>query len=115
MNKHALPCKLGKYRGKTYSRYTVTVKQSGLSRGLWERDTQVEVVAASPAEACWAIQREIAPHLEHPTEFLCAGPKGGITSRFIGWESLVGWQMLASRPDSRQLTFPVWAMKGGAR
>jgi hypothetical protein len=94
-----LPHLLGTYKGKKYSRYTVHVRQSGLNRTYWERHGDLEIIARSPAEACNAIKDEIAPRVDDPTEFFCAGPKGGVTSRFVGWESLIWAKMCAQRSE----------------
>jgi len=102
MRKHILPHKLGKYRGKTYSRYTVNLQQSGL---CWENNLQVEIVAESPAAACNALQSEFGPFLQRPTEFTTLGARGGITHRYLGWESLVGAHLWAARSNTEQLAF----------
>ena len=41
--------------------------------------------------------------MEHPTEFECLGPKGGVTHRYVGFEGLIAAQMFACRPDWTQL------------
>jgi hypothetical protein len=95
-----LPHRLGKYKGRTYSRYTVRVTQSGIG---WQNSLDVEIVAATPADAVNAVQRELAPKVEQPTEFETVGPAGGRHSRFTGWESMVAAKMFACRPDYCQL------------
>jgi hypothetical protein len=97
------PTKLGKYRGTQYWRFTVRLTQSGLNRTYWEHDAEVQIIAPSPAAACNAIKDEFAAQMEHPTEFECPGPKGGIAHRFLGFEGMIAAQMFACRPDWQQL------------
>jgi hypothetical protein len=103
-----LPHKLGSYRGKNYSRYTVRVTQSGIG---WEHHADFEIIAESPKAAVNAIQDELAPRMGRPTEFETVGPAGGKCHRFCGWESLVAYQMFACRPESGQL--PLNLAQGG--
>lgn len=98
-----LPVPLGKYKGKLYSRYTVVLSQSGLSHDLWAQAMSVQVIAESPAAACRAIKAEFASKLNYPTEFECQGARGGVVSRFLGYEGLVMAQMDAVTTDWRQL------------
>ena len=97
-HKHA-----SKYRGKTVYTFHVTVRQSGVHRQYWQNQATVPVIATSPADACNLIREEIAARVTHPTEIETAGPKGGVTSRFIGWESLMGARLFASPEQPRLL------------
>jgi hypothetical protein len=97
------PTPLLPYRGKKFFRFHVRVMQSGLDRTIWERSALVPVIASSAVAAIRLVQEEFGPIVNDPTEFECAGPKGGITHRFIGWESLVAWKMFACRPAGKQL------------
>lgn len=97
------PAPLGKYRGKQYWRFTVRLSQSGVSRTFWQHDAEVQIIAPSPAAACNAIKDEFAAGMEHPTEFECLGPKGGVTHRYVGFEGLIAAQMFACRPGWTQL------------
>lgn len=63
----------------------------------------VQIIAPSPSAACNAIKDEFVSLVEHPTEIECLGPKGGITSRFIGYEGLIWGQMCAERGDWEQM------------
>jgi hypothetical protein len=92
MNIYQAPHKLGKYRSKTYSRYTVYLQQSGLD---WSDQAAVQIVASSPVEACNTVRDEFTTQIHYPTEFICAGPKGGIVSRFAGWETIIGSKLFA--------------------
>jgi hypothetical protein len=98
-----IPRKLGRFGGKTWSLFTVHIRQSGLNRTLWERNGAVEIIASSPAEACNAVRDEFAPQLDAPTEFFCAGAKGGLTSRFVDFESLICAKMFSASPTAQQL------------
>lgn len=100
--KYPLPKRLGVYQGKTFSRYSVVLTQSGLDRELWSREGIVEVVAESPKAACWLVKDEFAPLVNHPTEIECAGPKGGLSHLFIGWESMI-WAKMCATPKGEQL------------
>ena len=99
-----MPHKLGRYRGHTYWRYTVRVLQSDVG---WQQHRDVVIVAESPAAAVNAVRDEFAPHVWRPTEFETAGPAGGITHRYVGWESLVGAKMFAERGQYEQLILPL--------
>ena len=106
MNALPLPHKLlNKYFGKQYYRFQVVLTQSGLGRTYWEHKVALPIIAATPAEACNAIKDEFAASFENPTEIECAGPKGGVTHRFVGYESLIWAKMCADNPDKDQLTF----------
>lgn len=106
MNRYLkLPKLLGTYRGRSYSRYYVVLTQSGLDRDFWISRAAIEVVAESPSAACNLVKDEIAAKVNHPTEIECMGPKGGITSRFIGYDALIWAKMQAAQPDERQLEF----------
>jgi hypothetical protein len=98
-----LPHKLGKYKGEAYYRFTVRLTQSGLGRDFWEHQIEADIIAPSAIAACNAIRDEFAPLVEHPTEFECAGPAGGVTPRFVGYEPMIAAQMFACRPDWKQL------------
>jgi len=91
-----------RYRGKVVYTFHVTVRQSGVDRQYWQSQATVPVIATSAADACNLIRDEIAARVSHPTEIETQGPKGGVTSRFIGWESLIGARMFAS-PDCPRL------------
>ena len=97
------PIPLSRYQGKRYFRFTVRVKQSGLARELWERAWEFPVIASTPADACNLIRDEVAPKVNDPTEIECLGMKGGITHRWIGYESLIAAKMFSCRPDFAQL------------
>jgi hypothetical protein len=103
MNLH-FPIPLSRYQGKRYFKFTVHVKQSGLDRQLWERNCEFPVIAQSAAEACNLIRDEVAPLVNDPTEIECAGMKGGVTHRWIGYESLIAAKMFSCRPDFTQLS-----------
>ena len=98
-----LPYPLMPYFGKKYYRFNVRLKQSGLARDYWERSQTVQVIAPTPSASCNLVKDEFAPVVEHPTEIECLGPKGGITSRFIGYESLIWAKMSEERGDWKQL------------
>lgn len=98
-----------KYKGKTYSTYYVRISQSGVRDQShdelhWCNESLVPVIAQSPADAIRLVQDEIGHLVQHPTEFECMGPKGGIVHRFIGWESMIAQQMFHCRPMFEQLT-----------
>ena len=98
------PQKLGKYRGKTYYRFPVRLTQSGVGRDFWEHQIEVDIIAPSATAACNAIRDEFAAKVEHPTEFECLGPQGGVTYRFVGFESMISAKMFACdiQPDYQQ-------------
>lgn len=98
-----LPTPLLPYFGKKYYRFTVRATQSGLARELWERKTEFQVIAPSPSAACNLVKDEIAALVNDPTEIECAGPKGGVTHRWIGYDSLVWAKMCVERGDWEQL------------
>jgi len=93
------------YRGKKYFRFQVRATQSGVNRSFWKHAITVPVIAPSPAAACGFIRDEIAPKIEHPTEIECAGVRGGVTHRFIGYDSLISAKMWAGRKTHKQLEF----------
>lgn len=94
---------VGTYKGRKYYRFQVRLTQSGLDRDFWITQALVPVVAESAAAACNLVRDEIAPLVNHPTEIECLGPQGGLTSRFIGYDSLI-WAKMC-RIDCAQLTF----------
>jgi hypothetical protein len=96
---------LSRYFGKRYYRFQVRVTQSGVHRTYWEFSQSVPVIASSAPEACRLIKDEIAAKVDQPTEIECAGVKGGITSRFIGYESLIWARMCAGDTENNQLVF----------
>lgn len=91
------PTPLLPYFGKRYYKFNVRLKQSGLSREYWERSQMVQIIAPTASAACNAIKDEFVSLVEHPTEIECLGPKGGTTSRFIGYEGMIWGQMCAVR------------------
>lgn len=97
------PRKLGRYRGRMYYRFFVRATQSGLDRDFWLHYVAVPVVAESPAAACRLIKTEIAAQVNYPTEIECLGDRGGITARFIGWDTLIGAKMEGVYSDWIQL------------
>lgn len=103
--KPALPHRLGKYRGVQYWRFTVAVVQSGVERDLWMHRMAIQIIAPSPAEALRAIKAEFWGRVSYPTEFVTLGPRGGVESRFIGWDSVIMGQMDRGLPDPCQLLF----------
>lgn len=100
-----LPTPLLPYRGRKMFRFRVVITQSGLDRELWNRQLDVPVIAPSAMAAVRLVQDEFAPKLFDPTEFECAGPKGGVTHRYMGYESIIGARMFAERSTGTQLTF----------
>ena len=98
----ATPC-LSKYRGKRYFKYDVVISQEWLESDLNRIEQSVQVIAAKPDDAVNLVKDEIGWQVARPTTIATAGPKGGITSRFIGWESMV-WQTFLHRPEQHQLT-----------
>ena len=96
-----LPHKLlNRYRGKQFYRFYVVVSQSSINH---RSEIVLPIIAPSATDAVNAIRDEYWGRVSYPTEFEVAGPKGGITHRFIGWESAVAGQMFATRPDATQL------------
>jgi len=95
-----LPHKLGTYKDRTFWRFVVRLTQSSINV---KHQLEFDIVAASAAEACNAIRGEVAPKLEYPAEFECAGPRGGITHRWVGWEAITAAKMFACRPHYTQL------------
>jgi hypothetical protein len=91
---------LGTYKGRKVYRVPVLVKlnSSRLLRTLVE--VVEEVVAYSAADAANFVRDEWVERPE--TEIFAYGPKGGVTHRFIGWESSIGAQMW-NRPREEQL------------
>jgi hypothetical protein len=98
-----LPTPLLPYRGKKMFRFTVRVSQSGLDRELWERHLDLPVISPTPTAAIHLIQDEFAGKLFRPTEFECAGLRGGITHRYWGYEGVIGAAMFSTRANARQL------------
>jgi len=96
--------------GRRVSRYTVRVVRNEraasphaplddmLASG---EEVEVEVLAASPADAANLVRDEWAPH-EPCVEVLTWGPKGGCTSRFVGWESHIGAVIAERHRRARQ-------------
>jgi len=103
MNTLRFPIPLSRYHGKRYFKFTVRVRQSGLDRQLWERAWEFPIIASSAAEACNSIRDEVAPKVNDPTEIECLGMKGGVTHRWIGYESLIAAKMFSCRPAGEQL------------
>lgn len=101
--KLSLPHKLGKYRGRQYYRFFVVAAQSGLDREIWSRSETLPVISHSAVEAVRLVQEEIAPLVDSPTEFKCAGPKGGVTYRYTGYEGMVWARMCRVRSNETQL------------
>ena len=97
------PIPLSKYHGKQYFKFQVRVSQSGLSHTLWSRGVTFPVIAASTAEAVNLIRDEVAPKVDDPTEIECLGMKGGVTYRWLGYDSLIAAKMFAARPAMEQL------------
>jgi len=96
-----LPHKLlNRYKGKQFYRFYVVVSQSSIYH---REEIVLSIIAPSATDAVNAIRDEFWGKVTNPTEFEVAGPKGGITHRFIGWESAVAGQMWATRPDAVQL------------
>lgn len=83
---HGMP-----YKGKRVFTFWVTVEQSGLD---WRHRVIMRVVARSADEAVNLVRDELAGQVEHPTSVCTAGPKGGITERFIGWTTLIGSRLM---------------------
>lgn len=102
-----LPRKLGRYRGQTYWRHYVLVAQDWLDADLCHEDALIDVIAPSPADAANLVREEIAPRVERPTSIRCKGPRGGITERFIGWETMIGSRLFQPRPAATQLPLPL--------
>ena len=94
------PIPLSPYRGKRYYKFQVRVQQSGLDH---IRGILFPVIAPSPADACNLIRDEVAPLVIVPTEIECLGIKGGITHRWIGYESMIAAKMFQTRPEGEQL------------
>jgi hypothetical protein len=97
------PIPLSPYRGKKYYKFQVRVQQSGLDRTLWSRGIMFPVIASLPTEACNLIRDEVAPLVNDPTEIECLGIKGGVTHRWIGYESLIAAKMFQTLPEGKQL------------
>ena len=98
--------KLGKHKGKTYCRYPVKVRCNeplgNVDAWLNPKEGIFNVIAASPNDAANFIRDKFATIA--CTEIFAYGPKGGVTSRYIGWESAIGYAIFASRPATEQLT-----------
>jgi len=102
-----LPTPLSRYRGKRYYRFHVRLMQSGLDRTIWEHSEMVPVISDSAVKAVQLVQDECAPLLNYPAEFECLGPKGGITSRFTGYQGLIGAKLYSFSDNGHQLMLPI--------
>lgn len=101
----AVPCGIRPH-GRRFFTHTVLAVQEGLHGGnLWRRTRTWQVIAESPAAAIDRIRKDWGQLdlLYHPVNWYSWGPRGGETYRFDGWESLIGREMLAARPTTRQL------------
>lgn len=96
---------IGKYQGKRVYRYPYKVVFSGLDRQYWEISQEGTVVSQSAADAAWFVKEQVrALGVDHPFEIHIYGPKGGKTSRFEGWESVIG-SALMRRASPQQPLF----------
>lgn len=97
------PHPLTPYKGRRMFRWFVSVRQEWLDAELERREVIVPVIAPTAVDAICLVQGELVPHLSRPTAFEVAGPRGGRTERFIGWETMIGRQLWVERPAWIQL------------
>ena len=111
----ARPCAI-RPGGKRFFTFTVLARQEGfatryrwglgLDDGFWELDWECEVIAPTAAAAIDRVREDLhnLPLVSgHPINWHCAGPRGGVTYRFTGYESLIWAEMCRARPTSTQL------------
>jgi len=95
---------LGRYRDKRVYRFVVRVRYNErLTRNpLAEPEVEYHtVVSTSAGEACNFIRDKFVPLDAACVEIDARGPKGGVTSRYIGWESAI-WRGMCAAKAERQ-------------
>lgn len=101
----ARPCAI-QPNGKRFFTFTVLARQEGIARDFWRHEFTVPVIAPTAAAAIDRVREDLhnLPLVSgHPVNWHCAGPRGGETYRFTGYESLVWAEMCRARPTGTQL------------
>ncbi len=96
---------IGTYKGKRVYRYHYQVVFSGVDRQYWEVTTEGTVVSLRASDAARYVKEQVrALGVDHPFEIHIYGPKGGKTTRFEGWESVIGSALMRA-PSPQQPLF----------
>lgn len=83
---------LERFKGRIIYTFSVQISQSSIDDIVGQR-VILKVIALNADDAVNFVRDEIAAHVKQPTEIETRGPSGGITHRFIGWESMIAAQM----------------------
>jgi hypothetical protein len=92
--------RIGTYRRKPVYRIPVRVRFNDSQACATLAERVLEIISTSPAAAANYVRDMFATVPE--TEVLAYGPQGGLTHRFIGFESAI-WAEMAATPRCTQL------------
>lgn len=98
------PC--GRYKGRLYYRVPVELVYTNTHSRTLDRFSRRMVVIAPTAAAAadWAKDWLLDQGMDEPFEVFAVGPRGGVQTRFTGWEGIIMWRMVHRwrAPDAGQ-------------
>lgn len=94
--------RIGTYQGKRVYEFPVRVLLNDSQRCRTLSTVESMVISTSAAEAANWVREQYSTRPE--TEILVYSVKGGVTRRYVGWESAMG-SLLLERPHQLSLDF----------